>query len=184
MSKTILCDADGVLLNWLDPFCEEHGITRDEFFQWDKAHPEDAFKFIKLFNASAQVGFLPTIPGAIEGVKALKNLGYDLHVVTSFGDCPYACRLREDNLRRHFGEAFSVIHCLPLGSTKLDFLKANYGQHGHFFIEDNVQNATLSLQAGLQPLILTQGWNMNATLNDDITRVDDWTDLVETIKVT
>lgn len=184
MSNTILLDADGVLLNWLDTFCEDHDLTRDEFFQLDKAYPEDNKKHIARFNETARIGFLPPIAGAVEGVAALKNLGYEIQVVTSFGTSPYAVRLREDNLKRIFGDVFTRIHCLPLWDNKQYFLKKTFPEKDYFFVEDSIGNAEKALEIGLQPIIFTQSWNANKPLKQGMTRTYNWKDLIETLKVT
>lgn len=174
MSKTILVDCDGVLLNWLDPFLEDRSINFRQFEDYGKHSAGHLDELIETFNNSARIGYLPSIPGAIKGIARLKDAGYEIHCVTSCGVSVYANRLRFDNIRRHFENAITYIHILPLGSNKYDFLKANYENSEYFFVEDNVDNCHVAVDLGIQPILLTQHYNASTPLTEDILRASDW----------
>ena len=81
LQKTILVDADGVLLDWEYAFSvwmEEHGFVRTEGsqFMYDIGlrygiDHEQGRKLIKIFNESAAIGFLPPLRDAMYYVKRL-----------------------------------------------------------------------------------------------------------------
>ena len=96
--KTILVDADGVLLDWEFAFSvwmEEHGfVKRDGHqFEYDIGNRygidrEQGFKLIKMFNESAAIGFLPPLRDAMYYVKRLhEEHGYVFHCITSLSIC-------------------------------------------------------------------------------------------------
>ena len=92
--KVIVCDVDGVLLNWEDAFqvwMEHQGFERIKGHQFiynaAKQFGLDAKegkKWVRLFNQSAAIGFLPPLRDAQEIVKLLnKNYGYRFVICSS-----------------------------------------------------------------------------------------------------
>ena len=184
MSKILLTDADGVLLNWLDSFLQQHEMSYEDFQYLEKEQPSTATTLIEAFNESARIGYLPSIKGAIAAMSKLKNEGYEIHCVTSFGGSVYARRARFDNIKKLFGNAITYIHILPLHDDKLEFLQENYNDSESYFVEDNINNANLSLQAGLRPILLRQHWNTNnanVEIDPKVICAYDWKNVLELI---
>jgi len=112
--NVILTDVDGVLLNWQGAFdawmMREHGLfaTGNEraYMQgtrFEMSEPEIK-KYIRSFNASANIGFLPPLFDAVKGVKKLHDeYGYKFLVITSLSLNPFAQKLRTQNLEAIFG---------------------------------------------------------------------------------
>ena len=150
--KTILTDADGVLLDWEWAFTiwmEQHGHTKVDGYQfmYDIGErygitKDQSRKMVKLFNESASIGFLPPLRDAMYYVKRLhEEHGYVFRCITSLSLNPAAAELRKQNLELLFGPtAFEEIVCLDTGADKDDALE-QYRSSGCYWIEDKPENA-------------------------------------------
>ena len=146
--KVIVTDCDGVLLNWeyaFDIWMNEKGHYKKEDSEFiysigDRYGITNAQGkgYIKLFNESASIGFLPALRDAVHYVKLLhEKHGYVFDVVTSLSTNPHAVKLREKNLKKVFGKnTFRNIVCLDTGADKYDHLWLNYAGYEHFWLED------------------------------------------------
>jgi len=172
LQKTLLVDADGVLLDWEYAFSvwmEQHGF--------EKAHGSELTydigdrygisldqgkKLIKMFNESAAIGFLPPLRDAMFYVKRLhEEHGYQFHCITSLSTDTNAKKLREMNLRKLFGKtAFESVVCLETGGDKNAALEPYRGS-GLYWIEDKPENADLGHRLGLRSILMEHGHNMN-----------------------
>jgi len=133
----VLLDVDEVLLDWFSgfaPFAEKilgrslppEGPLQFDMTRWlGFTDRRDTISLVRSFNDREETGSdrLKPIPGAVEGVAALKEFGYRLVVVTSFTDHPASVSRRQANLDRVFGiGAFEDMVCIPLGGCKRDSL--------------------------------------------------------------
>ena len=161
MSKNLLVDVDGVLLDWDTAFQKwmalEGFIVKEGGDTEYKTHlrfvtnvhkeaiPEDKAEWlVKIFNRSAWIGFLEPYKDSVEIVKALKEKGYTFTAITSLTLDEPAQALRKMNLAEVFGEGtFQDIHFLETGSGKNEVL-SKMGQ-GHWWSEDKPENAISTL---------------------------------------
>jgi len=188
MEKIIVTDADGVLLNWEYAFCtwmEAQGYTQviDGNKEYDLGKrfgiaQETVCETVKIFNASAAMGFLPALRDARYYVKRLhEELGYNFHCVTSLGLDPSAKKLRQMNLDKLFGPtAFPVLDCLDTNAPKNAALE-KYRDTGYYWIEDKFENAVVGQNLGLRPILIEHGWNMNEVVPDGMKKVTTWKEL-------
>ena len=186
--KVILTDADGVLLNWEYAFCcylEQRGHTQIENGNWEYdiakrfgISRNEAIKHVKVFNESAAMGFLPALRDAMYYVKRLhEEHGYVFRCITSMSTDSNAKKLRQMNLEKLFGKtAFEELVCLDTGAAKDDAL-APYKDSGLWWIEDKMENAVAGLNAGLRPILIEHGFNMNDTVPEGITKVINWKEI-------
>jgi hypothetical protein len=191
LDKLILVDADGVLLDWEYAFniwMQEHGFEEvaGSKFSYEMSErygipKEQVRKLIRLFNESAAIGFLPALRDAMYYVKRLhEEHGYRFHCITSLSTDPNAVRLREMNLAKLFGKtAFERVLCLPTGAHKDDAL-TEYQDTGCWWIEDKPENAEAGYRAGLTPLLIEHGHNMNY-IQDHIPLVKNWREIYNII---
>ena len=196
MSKNLLVDVDGVLLDWDTAFqrwmalegfiVKEGGDTeykthlRCVRIVHKEAIPEDKAEWlVKIFNRSAWIGFLEPYKDSVEIVKALKEKGYTFTAITSLTLDEPAQALRKMNLAEVFGEGtFQDIHFLETGSGKNEIL-SKMGQ-GHWWIEDKPENAVVGLEHGLKPILLEHSYN-KTFLNSQIEKVPTWRNIYKIV---
>lgn len=91
---TILCDMDGILVDltpyWLDCIARDTGVRvfPDEINQWSihKCGALTQLRPDQVYGYLHQPGFFrnaPALPGAVEGLKALHDLGHDVFICSS-----------------------------------------------------------------------------------------------------
>jgi hypothetical protein len=187
MNKVILTDCDGVLLEWTAAFTEwmkSRGFV--ELHNADQ-HYDVARKFgiqktvakeqVDIFNSSAWMGYLKAFRDSVHYVKLLHALhGYRFHVITSMHTDKYAGHLREENLKRIFGqntfECFTILGC---GADKDEALEEYRGTN-YFWIEDKPENALAGTKVGLRSLLIEHDHNLDHWNGDTIT-VRNWKEI-------
>lgn len=91
---TVLCDMDGILVDlfryWLDRIAEDYGVRvhPSEINQWSmhKCGMLQQLGAAKVYAYLQQPGFFynaPALPGALEGLKQLIDLGHDVYIASS-----------------------------------------------------------------------------------------------------
>ena len=189
MNKTILTDCDGVLLDWEHSFhqwMKSHGYTlnTDADHEYEVALmynilEDDKKRLVKLFNESATIAYLTPFRDAVKYVtKLYEEYGYVFRVITSLSTDPFAGQLRDQNLRRVFGNAIEVVECLETGSDK-DKALAKYKNNGCYWIEDKPENADVGYSLGLNSILIAH--NHNADYDGPATRVQNWKEIYELI---
>jgi FMN phosphatase YigB (HAD superfamily) len=170
--KTILVDADGVLVDWesaFDTWMASHGYRinpgGEDEYSMTLRYPiakDVALRLIKTFNESAAIGFLPALRDAVHYVKRLhEEHGYVFHCITSLSQDPNAVRLREMNLVNLFGHSvFEKVICLSTGADKHHALEP-YRNSGLHWVEDKPENADVGYEMGLQSLLMEHGHNVD-----------------------
>jgi len=171
--KIIVTDVDGVLLNWEDAFqiwMEHQGFkrTKGHQFIYNAAEQFDlkkgeGKKWVRLFNESAAIGFLPPLRDAQEIVRLLhNNYGYRFVVCTSLSKDKNAQTLRTKNLTKLFGDVFEEIVYLDTGADKDDALyKLAKKYRGCLWVEDKVENAHAGDAVEFESVVMEHGYNMH-----------------------
>ena len=165
-SNRIILDCDDILLDYLPGFTrfarETLGISlRGErpagfdFTEWlGLDHKDEMRAILKAFNEGESTGFedLQPIDGAVQAIRALKEMGFHLAVVTSSSSQSDSRTRRIANLERYFGSGtFEDVTCLDMGVSKIDALRRHAPS---LWIEDLPSNALLGLEAGHTSCIL------------------------------
>lgn len=190
-SKIILTDIDGVCLDWeyaFDVYLQTHGFTKVDGgelkYDIGKRYGIDSDqgrKLIKIFNESAAIGFLPPLRDAMYYIKRLhEEHGYVFHAITSLSKDVNAQELRTMNLKKLFGKtAFERFVYLDTGADK-DAVLDEYKDSGLWWIEDKIDNCKAGVAAGLMPLLMEHGHNMNYD-DPKIPRIKNWRSIYEII---
>lgn len=180
----IIFDCDDVLLNWQEGFRRWmkslRGIDLDpagpKSWNMDEWVCQPAMPLVSRFNMSHTFGSLHPVAGAKEAVAALYAAGHNLHVVTACSDDPIVIRRREQNLDRVFGDVFTSITCVPLGSSKANALKS---LPRGIWVEDNVEHAIVGHLSNNKTFIMRRGHNAQREIPTrnawpNITWIDDF----------
>ena len=167
--KIIVCDCDGVLLNWEDAFqvwMEHQGFERikGSKFIYNAAKQfglseTEGKKWVRLFNQSAAIGFLPPLRDAQEVLKLLNsNYGYRFVICSSLSKDKNAQKLRIRNLEKYFGNIFEEHVYLDTGEDKDAALyKLGKKYRGCLWVEDKVEMLLQALKLILNRLL----WSMD-----------------------
>lgn len=182
--KTILTDADGVILQWEIHFhrwMEARGYnkSRNDIYHMDLQYNisrEESKRLVIEFNNSSWMIDCPPLRDARSGVAKLYEQGYNFICITSMSLDPYSKELRWQNIRNLFGsEAFIDLVCLDTGGDK-DLALHPYKDSGLWFIEDKPENAILGADLGLNTIIVDHTYNRE--VNDPrIRRAQDWKEI-------
>jgi len=188
-TQTILTDIDGVVLDWEEGFSvwmEHHGHKKVKGYQFMYnigerygMTAEQGSKMVKQFNESAAIGFLPPLRDAQHYIKLLhEKHRVDFVAITSLSLDPYAGQLRERNLKKLCGTAFSKVVCLDTGADKDDILQEYAALYpGAIWIEDKPENALAGHDQGLDAILMEHGHNMNDPLNHNFKVAVNWQDI-------
>lgn len=185
-SKIILVDIDGVILNWVSPFCE---FMYDKGYKnLDKSHyaiekmfsipKEEAKKLIREFNESERIRNLPPHEDAVKYVKKIhEQYGYVFHCITSLSKDPKAYEMRVENIKSLFGDtAFERFIVLDTGEDKTEALK-EYKDTGIIWVEDKIENAVIGMEMGLDAYIMHHGHNRHSPVVNSPNRMVTWKSL-------
>jgi len=184
----IITDCDGVLLDWayaFDVWMGEHGHKRlkntDQYYGQDLRYGismEESIRYIRDFNESGCVGFIPAYKDSVEYVTKLNKLGYRFEVISCLAQDKYSQKLREKNLRHLFGDVFDFIDCsLSFTGGKYDYLKNKYDGNNYMWIEDSISHADSGQRVGLRSVLMDHSYNQEW----EGERVNNWKEIFELI---
>ena len=180
----ILSDCDGVLLDWefgFNQWMELKGFfkVRSDVYDINLRYDIDkaaSKALIRQFNESAACGFLHPLRDAVKYVRKLyEEYGVRIRVITSLSSDPYAIKLREENLKRVFGEAIESVICLECGADK-DKALAPYKDSEMIWVEDKPQNAKLGADLGLRAIMMKHEHNADY-IDPDVDVVSNWKEI-------
>lgn len=167
-NKTILVDADGVLLDWVYSFrgwMSRHGyeIIVPGTYRMDECYGlsrDEGKKLCRMFNESATIRKVPPLRDAVKYVRKLhEEHGYVFRVISSLSNDEYAHRLRTKNLIELFGPTvFESYVYLDTGADKDEALEP-YRDSGCLWVEDKHENADLGDKLGLESILMIHPHN-------------------------
>lgn len=188
MRNIILCDIDGVVIEWLNAFKHwmetEHGQEISDVQSWDllvkypKLEPQKVFSLIEEFNNSDRIATLLPTNDSFEVINDLKTKGFDFVAITSLSDDPKAHANRKANLDYYFPDAFSEIICLKTGSSKEETL-AKY-HTALCWVEDHPKNADAGVALDIPSFLMNQEHNIGQETK--AMRINSWKDIAIWLK--
>lgn len=171
----VLIDCDGVMLDWLSIFdswmaegdCQIINSSKNKIFERYGLTKDAATEYVKNFNKSPDIAYLPPMPGARKYIRLLHfELGIKFRVITCIGENKNAFEMRKNNLRAVFGPAIDSVIPLPIKDTKENEL-TKYKDSGLFWIEDNIDNATVGYELGLKSVLMPNANKENFKFLED-----------------
>lgn len=188
--KIILTDCDGVCLDWEWAFMQwmSHNGMKPAVEDWKMVYKvsdrfgvshADGKRLTSQFNSSAAIGFMPPLRDAQWFIKKLyEQHGIKFVAVTSLHEDPYAQKLRTENLRKLFGDAFIDFHYLACGADKDEILEElSHKYYGAPWIEDKAENADVGASCGFESYLMEHGHNMD--YDGPATVVRNWEELYQ-----
>lgn len=188
--KIILTDCDGVCLDWEWAFMQwmAHNGMKPAVEDWKAVYKvsdrfgvshADGKRLTSQFNSSAAIGFMPPLRDAQWFIKKLNEQhGIKFVAVTSLHEDPYAQKLRTENLRKLFGDAFIDFHYLACGADKDEILEElSHKYYGAPWIEDKPENADVGASCGFESYLMEHGHNMD--YEGPATVVRNWEELYQ-----
>lgn len=186
--KLILTDCDGVLLDWewnFHKFMHDKGYTEYEYDNMNRysfLSGEERKNLVTEYNNSSYIRFLPPMKDSVRYVKQLhKKRGYVFGVITSLSSNPYTRKLREENLKEHFGNIFDFVWSIETMADKTPYL-TQFKDSQCWWIEDKIENAELGTQLGLRSVLLRHEAYTKDYCSDTVAVVDSWKDIYTIIK--
>lgn len=182
MKKTLLLDADGVILNFTAAcsrlIADVTGVTDLVHDQWDVcADPRVAPHKKTVYKRLGERGFCAGIepyPGARKALARLREMA-DVHVVTSpWHSSRHWVYERTESLKKHFGfEPHEITHT-----------SAKQRVFGHVLVDDKPENVQAWAQA--HPLgrvvLWDQLYNRDAAVPAGGIRANNWGDVIAFLK--
>lgn len=164
--RLILSDCDGVLLLWNREFCKfmtelGHTLVRPDKYNIHERYSVDSklgSRLIREFNNSERISSLSPFRDSVEHVRKLASHGFSFVIITSLSDSADAKTLRTQNLQNVFGDVFSDIICLGVGSDKSTVL-SNWKDSGLFWLEDHAGHAKDGHKLGLNSILIEHEYN-------------------------
>lgn len=163
MKPVILCDVDGVLVDWfsrLPYFMEQKGMPTERAIQmyahghWQSVEDltglprENALALCDEYSKSKYMKYLTPYKDALMAVNHLKKW-YDFVAITAISNDPMAHKYRSENLEFWFPGAFKTVHCVGAEGSKYEIL-AKYSPT--IWIEDSPNYAHQGILAGHQAI--------------------------------
>lgn len=191
--KHIILDCDDVLLDFMPGVIARanalgiypcpKGPGSFDLSGWLGMEKSEMSRFLRDYidDEDSSFGDLPPIPGAVEGVQALKDAGFQISVMSSFSDQKGPHARRMGNLDAHFGSGtFVDLYGLALGSSKYDALVR---MTPSIFVDDLFKNAEEGLRAGHAPLWMKAHHNVHEFDSTEVPagmrRAWDWDEILQ-----
>jgi len=191
--KIIAVDIDEVLADFFAYFVEYHNstykttITKNEVFSFNLhevfniSREEITARMIK-FSEEKHNTKVSLVPGAKEGIDALINKDYELHLVTSR---PEAIKPQTvEWIDKYFPGKFTDLHHafnpnIHEKGTKKKKWEVCKEIGAGILIEDFLPNAIGCAENGIEVFLMDTPWNQTEDLPDGIFRVESWKEIVE-----
>jgi hypothetical protein len=161
MGMKIILDCDDVCLDSIESQRQFYSASFPNDTMPDRGYPsrfpafKDNFDFLKkwLDDYTRSEYFITSAPvdGAVRGVRALKDAGHDLCILSCCSDNPEIRSRRGDHLARVFGRGvFDDVVCIPPGASKKDKMAE---LAGGALVDDGMSNIQAAIELGMLPIL-------------------------------
>ena len=181
----VISDTVPITLNLINKLYNKN-IPLEEFDpiwqNWEKTLGKRTRKeLIKHFFNYDFLYSIPVLPGAIEGVKALKELGVEIYVITSRDEKSPATR---DWVNKHFKNLINDVIFIKYKDGKQQICKGELCKLNNIdlHIEDNPIHVDEVKSYNIKTLVFNQHWNKDYPNSKLVKRAKDWQDVVRIVK--
>jgi FMN phosphatase YigB (HAD superfamily) len=174
MSKLLLTDIDGVVLDWLGSF--KHYLTDRGIEQNDQTLDGLIEQHVETFQQSSYYfGCLKTCKKSEMYLKKIHDLNYKIVAITACGTSDVIKSFRQNNLYQHFGDLFDDILFVNVHDSKQPLLQSF---DSAVWVEDNYTHYVSGVFCGHNSFLIQHPYNAHHSANF----VQDWQDIYEKIK--
>jgi uncharacterized HAD superfamily protein len=187
--KIIAVDIDEVLADFFSYFVYFHNLMYktkvskkdmkkyylNEVFEVDRAEMHIRYMEFKSLHLLEQ---LNPVKGAVDGLKKLIEMGFDLHLVTA------RPQIIEEETRKwlsvHFKDIYLPIHFTHPGTGNSHHLKKSEickEIGAEILIDDHMENALDCAENGIKVFLMDAPWNQTEDLPPNVVRVKSWKDI-------
>jgi FMN phosphatase YigB (HAD superfamily) len=186
----LLSDIDGVVVDWFDGYREylstmlgiESTNKMPTTFGMTDVYPqlEKPWEFIQEYQTSPQYMNLKLFPDVKSTLTKLREIGVEVHFVTSCGTQPQTINMRNEWLSYYLEGLYKDVHFLNLGEDKFRVLKqfAN-SDLPVIFIDDQEKMLQAAVDLGYTAVLKDMEYNQNTKLYQ---RVYNYRDLIEIVE--
>lgn len=155
-----LCDLDGIVTNLLGPWLADYNRTWGDtlavnnivnFDFHRNIEPRCGEQVYEFLDRDTTFLDLEPLPGAIEGIKAIEEMGHEILIVTAGGRRPETAAHKLEWCQRHLGFSRKKVF---IGHRKERV-------HGDFFIDDSPRNIRAYRAAWPNTPIMTIAYGYN-----------------------
>lgn len=169
MSKFLLTDVDGCVLNWhvgFIRFAEQLGFIVDptkfgdnyDMSTWFTNMTTEQFRRLtKLFNNSQFSNLCQPYKDAMEWLPRIAK-NNRVEALTAFGNRPEQKEMRMQLLHAVFPNVFDEIHVIDLGECKKQYLKR---LRPDLFVEDSLNHANSAIELDIETWVVPTAYNVS-----------------------
>ena len=153
---------------------------------WGGSKEEWRAKLDEFFSAKNLVHLDP-MAGSLAGIKALKDMGHELYIVTGRGSAKDDVAATEQWLIAHFPNVFKGVHYAnhiaadQLTVTRREKSEICKENKIELLIDDNPRIAAECATAGIRVFLFDQPWNQGE-FPAGVERVHSWDEIVEKLR--
>jgi 5'(3')-deoxyribonucleotidase len=187
--ETIAIDVDDVLAAHIEAFVAHSNVmygtnlTPEQYSEvwseiWGVDHNTVEQRALE-FHHPEIVGNFGVIKDAQEALEQLK-VKRDLVIVT--GRSKHIIDTTKDWLGKNFPGLFSDVHFVPIWEPDNKITKADICVDigADYLVDDLIRHCNLAAQVGIKAVLFaSHAWNQDEELHPDVTRVDNWQEVVE-----
>ena len=188
MSKVIITDVDGCILNWNRSFLEyikslDIKPKKDFHSCWDLEEwlglsTNEVDNLAKDFNTTKNFTNLKSDYKSDVYIPLLHGMGYDFIAITACGSSDITTKYRTINLNNLFPGIFKEIFCCDHNYEKNSILE-NLPK-SKYWVEDHYHNCKFGNEYDHRCFLMNHPHN-NHIVDDTVTMVNDWEDIYERI---
>ncbi|MDI6840462.1 MAG: dUTP diphosphatase [bacterium] len=190
--KVVGVDIDGVLADYPRSFVDFINKELGTNYTMDKVTSYDIYDCLGIpteigmrikdrYRQTGQKRFIPVIPGAVEFLQELRNLGYKIMLLTA-RPYPQYKRIFADTME-WLQKNGLVFDSIIFDKKKEERLVKEFGANKiEFFVDDVASNANTIARLGVPCYLVTRPYNVGVSLREGIIRVNNLEEVIADVR--